>query len=143
MSARELAEQAELMLLTAEHRINELLGQQRTAEAEIALADAQRDLRDLKRALADEERDLRARLARERMKTDRTAHVLDTFASAKARALARASSAQQPSAAGDMAVTLRPYGVAKAFLDRGLASLELIKVQITQAPADERRTDSR
>lgn len=130
------------MLLTAEHSINELLGQKRTAEAEIALAGAQRDFRDLKRALADEERELRARLTRERMKTDRTDHVLGTFASAKARAIARARSAQQPSAAGDMAVTLRPYGVVKAYLDRALANLDQIKAQITQAPADERRTDS-
>ncbi len=136
MSAKELAEQAEFRLLAAEHSILELLGQKRTAEAEIAITDAQRDLRDLKRVLADEQRDLRARIIDERLKTDRAGPVLDTFASAKARAMARARSGQQHGTAGDLAATLPPYGVVQAYVDRGLADLDRIRAQIAQAPAD-------
>lgn len=139
MSAKELAEQAEFRLLTAEHCINELLGQKRTAEASIAVTDAQHDLRDLKQVLADEQRELRACITAARLKTDRARRVIGTFAGAKEQAIARARSAQKRSIAGDLAQTLRPYGVVRAYIDRGLANLDQIREQITQALAHEHR----
>ncbi len=60
MSAKGLADQAERTLKSAEQTINDLLRQERGAEAKVAVADAQRDLRDIKRQLADEQREVRA-----------------------------------------------------------------------------------
>lgn len=139
MSAKELAEQAEFRLLTAEHSIKELLGQKRTAEAKIALTDAQRDLSGLKRVLMEEQRELRACLIDETRKTDRARPVIGTFAGAKARAIARARSARSRSVDGGMAATLRPYGVVQAYIDRSLADLDQMKALITQVLADERQ----
>ncbi len=122
MSAQSWAEEAERIARTAEQTINSLLHENRAVEAKLALADAQRDLRDIKRQLADEQREVRASFTDARLQVSGSGQVVGMFAGGKARAaMSRARAMDKRKLAGNQAATLRPYAEVKAYIDKGLA----------------------
>jgi hypothetical protein len=141
MSVEDLTQRAESIAAAAEDEANALLAEDRFKEAKVVLANAQRELRDVKREATEEQRQVREAAADERLKISNKGQTLGMFGGSKVRgAMAHGRAAAKRDLAQRQADALRPYDYLKSAIDRGIAQMDRAKAEITADMSEQKST---
>ena len=143
MSAESFNVRASEIVHRAQQDGNELLREGRLKDAKIAVANAQRDLRAVKRDAMDEQRTVQDSYSYSdaRMRANETGQTIGMFAGAKFRSsMARSRAAAKRNIQREQTAAVRPYTELKSHIDRLISELDRNKAQITQAIAEQRDT---
>ncbi|MEI6621729.1 MAG: DUF2510 domain-containing protein [Actinomycetes bacterium] len=141
MSAVEFASQAQAVVDLRTIEINECVAAGNVVAAKRTIADAVRELRDIKRAATDEERAIRSDFADARLKASEQGQTIGMFVNSKTRAsMARMRAANKRTLARKQQAALDPYRNVKSLIDQTIAQLNAFKAEIIREGGSERRT---